>query len=57
MSTYNNQLWAKMVTDWVMSAPHSPGDTPDENWARYGSAVPRNDRDANGQSQQQATAA
>ncbi len=47
MSTYNNQLWAKMVTDWVMSAPHSPGDAPADTPTQDGSVVPRNDRAAN----------
>ena len=57
MSTYNNQLWAKMVTDWIMSAPHSPDDAPAESPIQYGSVVPRNDREANASPQMQAAAA
>jgi hypothetical protein len=57
MSTYNNQLWAKMVTDWLMSAPHSPSDVPGKNSAQHNVVVPGNDRDAIASSQMQATAA
>jgi hypothetical protein len=57
MSTYNNQLWAKMVTDWVMSGPHSGGDVPAETPTQHGSIVPRNDREANASPQVQAAAA
>ncbi len=57
MSTYNNQLWAKMVTDWVMSGPHSSGAAAGENSARHSAAVSHNDREANASSQQQPTSA
>lgn len=57
MSTYNNQFWAKMVTDWVMSGSHSPGNASGENAAKNGSTVPRNDREANVSSQMQAPVA
>jgi hypothetical protein len=57
MSTYNNQLWAKMVTDWVMSVPPSPGQAPGEYPAPQAPAVPCNDPAANPASLQQATAA
>ena len=53
---YNNQLWAKMVTDWVMSAPQPARDASGENSAQRDAAVPRNDRDANASSQMQAAA-
>jgi hypothetical protein len=57
MSTYNNQLWAKMVTDWVMSASRSPGNAAGETAPAPGAAAPRNDRQLNASSQLQAAAA
>lgn len=57
MSTYNNQLWAKMVAEWVMSAPPAPHDASGENPAQRCLAVPRNDCEANASSQMQNTMA
>ena len=54
MSTYNNQLWAKMVTDWIMAAPPpAPRDASADDPAQLCPAVPRVGCEANAASRMQ----